>query len=370
MSGGGDQDGEDLWGLVVKDRPDRACVLCWKTPGLLCPRCRAVRYCGRDCQHKAWKYHEKDCNQMTNAPFRLRRIRHMPGQFEEDVRHEYKEDDEYPQEDSPPQSPWPEAPPPELEPLSPRPPAPAEQCETCATGPPMRFPSHAPDAASLDNDVHPTPPPGETMVQQRQRNTSIRHFTHLRKRLEQLDITQRSSLDRISQMKQELNHVQEEHSYLSRQRGILIQEERQAKILMLYLTRGVPEDANFIQEDEYQAEDEYIAEDAMENEYAYESDRYHWRLLSGIPDRYQTATADNGSEFDGVSQEEVENAVQEELEGEPETTVQRANRAAQDSARQARQVLRMARALADRTHHHGDTDGATADTEEPDENVV
>jgi hypothetical protein len=45
-------------------RPRKACVICWAEPTFKCSSCKAVRYCGRKCQVRAWRKHKSDCGQM------------------------------------------------------------------------------------------------------------------------------------------------------------------------------------------------------------------------------------------------------------------------------------------------------------------
>ena len=52
---------------VVREATDSfsLCSMCLSNVGKrTCTACKAVRYCGRDCQKKQWKYHKKYCKKI------------------------------------------------------------------------------------------------------------------------------------------------------------------------------------------------------------------------------------------------------------------------------------------------------------------
>ena len=46
----------------------RTCANCPKQGKVKCSVCKAVRYCGRECQKAHWKAHKKDCKKKSTAP--------------------------------------------------------------------------------------------------------------------------------------------------------------------------------------------------------------------------------------------------------------------------------------------------------------
>lgn len=51
--------------------PSSACVSCGDRPAKPCSRCRAVSYCGRDCQRKAWPAHKGLCSLLADLDLGL-----------------------------------------------------------------------------------------------------------------------------------------------------------------------------------------------------------------------------------------------------------------------------------------------------------
>jgi hypothetical protein len=63
-----EQKAEPLVPLVMRNsaRPRKACVICWAVPSFKCCACMSARYCGADCQRRAWQKHKPDCQQMQS----------------------------------------------------------------------------------------------------------------------------------------------------------------------------------------------------------------------------------------------------------------------------------------------------------------